>query len=91
MKRKVKMKRKKKGSIAAIENSDVSEFGSAAWQKYFIAFRSEIVIGKELPEIARNFGSEIKFGTDIADGSKRAFRYASVGNQWNGAVGTREG
>ena len=34
-------------SQAAEGNSDVSEFGSAAWQKYFIAFRSEIVIGKK--------------------------------------------
>ena len=34
-------------SQAAEGNSDVSEFGSAAWLKFFIAFRSEIVIGKK--------------------------------------------
>ena len=51
VKRKMKMKRKKKkkkkAAAAAEGNSDVSEFSSAAWQKYFIAFRSEIVIGKK--------------------------------------------
>ena len=40
-------KEKESSSQAAEENSDVSEFGSAAWQKHFIAFRSEIVIGKK--------------------------------------------
>ena len=40
-------KEKESSSQAAEENSDVSEFGSAAWQKYFIEFRSEIVIGKK--------------------------------------------
>ena len=38
---------KESSSQAAEGNSDVSEFGSAAWQKYFIAFRSEIVIEKK--------------------------------------------
>ena len=51
MKRKMKMKRKKKKKKKAaaklLKEIRISEFGSAAWQKYFIAFHSEIVIGKK--------------------------------------------
>ena len=40
-------KENESSSKAAEGNSGWPEFGSAAWQKYFIAFRSEIVIGKK--------------------------------------------
>ena len=42
-------KEKESSSQAAEGNSDVSEFGSAAWQKNFIAFFNRCVEGSNIP------------------------------------------
>ena len=44
-------KEKESSSQAAEDNSDVSEFGSAAWQRNFIAFFNRCVEGSNIPRI----------------------------------------